>query len=237
MIKQENISMKGIKEERFGMIGLFIISGRARAFLLGIWGAYIVFGLCFNYHISTHGYYSLPLLPIVALSLSPLGSWFLARLAEVDSPFGGDAGWVRSTLILILLYGILSTVWDVRNQMKAVDYRPQEQTWAEIGQVLQDGSTEALTQDYGTRLAYWSWRSADIWPSSGDLYQASLRGNNRNIDKLFDEVATSKKFFLVTDMDDFKKQPELRARLADYPVIAQGEDYLIYDLQGTQDNQ
>jgi len=214
-----------------GLIGLFFVSGQARAFLLGIWGAYIIFGLYFNYHISTHDYYSLPLLPIVVLSLAPLGSWFLARLAEAGK------GWERSALILILFYGILSTVWDVRNQMKAVDYRPQEKAWAEIGQVLQDGSTEALTQDYGTWLAYWGWRGADIWPSSGDLYQASVRGNTKDINKLFDEVAVSKKYFLVTDMDDFKKQPELRARLSEYPLIAQGEGYLIYDLESTQEKQ
>jgi len=224
-----------------GLIGLFLVSGQARSFLLGIWGAYVVFGLYFNYHISTHDYYSLPLLPIVALSLAPLGSWFFTRLADIvpaSSPQGeGETGrgWVRSALILILLYGILSTVWDVRNQMKAVDYRPQEQSWAEIGQALQDGSTEALTQDYGTWLAYWGWRSTDIWPSSGDLYQAGLRGNARDIDKLFDDVAASKRYFLVTDMGDLKKQPELRARLAEYPVIAQGDDYLIYDLQNKQE--
>jgi len=215
----------------FGLIGLFLVKGRARAFLLGIWGAYIVFGLYFNYHISTHDYYSLPLLPIVALSLAPLGDWFLARLTEAGP------GWVRSALIFILFYGILSTVWDVRNRMKAVDYRPQKQAWAEIGQVLQDGSTEALTQDYGTWLAYWGWRSADIWPSSGDLYQASLRGNDRNIDQLFDNVVASKKYFLVTDMDDFKKQPVLHARLTEYPVIAQGDEYIIYNLQGTLESQ
>ena len=65
----------------FGLIGLFLVSGRARAFLFGIWGAYFVFGLYFNYHISTHDYYSMSLLPIVALSLVPLGDRFFARLA------------------------------------------------------------------------------------------------------------------------------------------------------------
>lgn len=220
-----------------GLIGLFLISGRVRAFLLGIWGAYLLFGFYFNYHISTHDYYSLPLLPIVALSLAPLGSWFFARLADIVPNGEAGKGWVRGALIFILSYGILSTVWDVRSQMKAVDYRPQEKAWAEIGQVLQDGSTEALTQDYGTWLAYWSWRSADIWPSSGDLYQASVRGNTKDIDKLFDDVAASKRYFLVTDMDDFKKQPELHARLADYPLVAQGDGYLIYDLHGKQESQ
>jgi hypothetical protein len=214
-----------------GLLGLLLVSGRARVFLLGVWGAYFVFGLYFNYHISTHDYYSLPLLSIVALSLALLGNRFFAYLADAG------VGWVRGALSLILLYGILSTVWDIRNQVKAVDYRPQQATWAEIGQALQGGSTAALTQDYGTWLAYWGWRSAEIWPSSGDLYQASARGNTRDIAKLFDEIAASKTYFLVTDMNDFKKQPELRAWLAEYPVVAQGDGYIIYNLQGVLESQ
>jgi hypothetical protein len=58
-----------------------------------------------------------------------------------------------------------------------------------------------------------------------------VRGNQPDIDKLFAEVATQKALFLVTDLDDFAKQKELRAKLEDYPVIVQGDDYLIYDLQ------
>ena len=220
-----------------GLLGLFLVNKQVRCFLLGIWGGDLVFGLYFNYHISTHDYYSLPLLPIVALSLAPLGSLVFARLADIVPRGESSTGWVRSALLVILFYGILSTVWDVRNQMKAADYRPQEAMWMEIGQYLQGGSVEALTQDYGTWLAYWGWHSAEIWPSSGDLYQASVRGNSRDVDELFDEVTASRKYFLVTDMDDFKKQPELRARLADYPVSAQGEGYIIYDLQGTLENQ
>jgi hypothetical protein len=215
-----------------GLVGLFIIRERvARSFLFGIWGAYLVFGLYFNYHISTHDYYSLPLIPIVAISLAPLGSMFFARLADIVPERGAGSGWVRSALSLILLFGVFSTMWGVRNQMKSVDYRPQEETWLEIGRVLQDGSVEALTQDYGTWLAYFGWQNATIWPSYGDLSQADARGNIRDINKLFDDVAASKIYFLVTDMDDFKKQPELQKRLAEYPIVRQGEGYLIYDLQ------
>jgi hypothetical protein len=35
----------------------------------------------------------------------------------------------------------------------------------------------------------------------------------------------------VTDLEDFAKQKELRALLAGYPLIIQGDGYLIYDLQ------
>ncbi len=210
-----------------GLLGVLIIRKReARAFLLGLWGAYLVFGIYFNYHISTHDYYSLPLLAIVALSLAPVGDWFFPRLAEAG------AGWVRSAVFIVLLYGAFSVTWDVRNQMKVVDYRPQVEYWAEIRETLgPNTSVVALTEDYGNRLAYWGWMKAEIWPSYGDLYQADVRGNQRDIEKLFDEVAAQKEFFLVTDLDDFAKQTELQAQLEDYPLLVQGNGYLIYDLQ------
>ncbi|GAB4417456.1 MAG: hypothetical protein Kow002_03860 [Anaerolineales bacterium] len=208
-----------------GLLGLLLSQGSVRAFLTGIWGSYVVFGLYFNYHISTHDYYSLPLIPVVALSLAVLGERFFVNLAEAGQ------GWVRSAILLVLLYGIFSTVWDVRNQMKSIDYRPQEAMWIEIGETLQDHAVIALTQDYGTWLAYWGWQRATIWPSYGDLYQASARGNPKDIQSLFDEAAASKTYFLVTDMEDLKKQPELRARLDEFPIAAQGEGYLIYALQ------
>jgi hypothetical protein len=210
-----------------GLLGLFLVRERVvRAFLLGIWGAYLVFGLYFNYHISTHDYYSLPLIAIVAVSLAPLGDWFFARLREAS------LGWVRSALLVVLLYGIFSTVWDVRNQMKSMDYRPQAAYWAEIHEVLgTQTSVVALTEDYGLRMAYWGWMKATIWPSSGDLYQADARGNQRDIGRLFAETAAKKSLFLVTDLEDFAKQKELQALLAGYPVLVQGDGYLIYDLQ------
>ena len=210
-----------------GLLGLFFIHERSRrAFLLGIWGAYLVFSLYFNYHISTHDYYSLPLIPIVAVSLAPLGDQFFTQLR------GAGSGWVRTVVFVILLYGVLSTVWNVRNEMKSVDYRPQAARWVEIRELLGTGpSFVALTEDYGNRLAYWGWLKAPLWPSSGDLYQADVRGKQRDIEKLFAEMTEQKAFFLVTDLEDFAKQPELQAELALYPVLVRGDGYLIYDLQ------
>ena len=210
-----------------GLVGLFLVSGRARTFLLGLWGAYFVFGLYFNYHISTHDYYSLPLLPIVALSLAPLGSWFFARLR--DTSYG--IGWMRISLFIVLLYGVFSTVWNVRNVMKSVDYRSQEAYWLEIRDELGlQNSVIALTEDYGLRMVYWGWLKTALWPSSGDLYQADVRGNQRDIEVLFAETAAPKALFLVTDLEDFSKQKELQALLDGYSMF-QGDNYLVYDLQ------
>jgi hypothetical protein len=216
-----------------GLLGVFLARERSlRVFMLGIWGAYLIFGLYFNYHISTHDYYSLPLIPIVALSLAPLGDRFFAHLTEASFPYGTNAGWVRGAVTAILLYGVLSTVWNVRNEMKSIDFRPQAARWAEIRETLgPDASFIALTEDYGNRLAYWGWMKAPLWPSSGDLYQADVRGNQQDVEKLFAEMKVQNAFFLVTDLSDFAKQPRLQAQLAPYPILVQADGYLIYDLQ------
>jgi hypothetical protein len=217
--------------------GLFIMLGllgfvltkdkRMRVFLSGLWGAYILYGLFFDYHVATHDYYHLPLIPIVAVSLASFGDWFFARLAEA-----AVQRWMRSAVYAILIYGLFSVVWDVRNQMKSVDYRPQAALWAEIGGKLDHQTTAvALTQDYGSRLEYWGWTTASIWPSLGDLYYAEVRGDQHSFNKILDEMTRKKDFFLVTDFDELKLQPELQKHLSTYPVYSEGDGYVIYDLR------
>jgi len=225
-----------------GLLGLFFFPGRkARGTLAGMWISYLLFGLYFNYHISTHDYYSLPLLPIVSLSLSGLGTWFFSALAQFAHGTGNaiapgeetsrGVNWRRAFLLVIMAYGMFSVVWTVRNDMKSTDYRPRQDWWEEISAALgRDASLAALTEDYGLQLSYWGWQNAAVWPSSGDIYLSQVRGSQRNFQAFFDRIAGKKAFFLVTDMDDFNRQPELQALLAGYPLHAGGDGYLIYDL-------
>lgn len=212
-----------------GLLGLLLIKdGRTRMFLFGLWGAYLLFGLFFNYHIATHDYYHLPLIPIVGLSLAPLGDWFFARLREVTVQ-----PWTRSAVYLILIFGLFSMIWDVRNQMKVVDYRPQAKMWAEIGEHFHHSTRViALTQDYGSRLEYWGWRRFSTWPYSGDTAYANIRRGVFTFDDLFERYSSKMSYFLVTDFEEFNRQPQLKERLFSfYPVYAEGEGYLIFDLK------
>jgi hypothetical protein len=213
----------------FALLSVFLIQDRGlRSFLYGIWGAYILFGLFFNYHIATHDYYHLPLLPIVGLSLAPLGDWFFTRLKERDIQ-----PWARIGIAVILIFGLFSVLWDVRNQMKAVDYRPEAAMWAEIGaQFDEKARIVALTQDYGSRLEYWGWRESANWPYLGDAGFANIRGGTFTFEDLFNRYSSKMSYFLVTDFDEFNRQPELKERLFSfYPVSAQGDGYLIFDLK------
>ncbi|HZJ22347.1 MAG TPA: glycosyltransferase family 39 protein, partial [Anaerolineales bacterium] len=103
------------------LLAFFLVKeNRLRSLMSGLWGAYLLYGLFFDYHVATHDYYHLPLIPIVALSLGLFGDWFFARLAEASLH-----RYQRSAVYLILFFGLLSVVWNVRNQIKAVDYRPE----------------------------------------------------------------------------------------------------------------
>ena len=212
-----------------GLLGFFLVlDRRVRIFLYSLWGAYLLYGLFFDYHTPTHDYYHLPFIPIVAVSLAPLGEWFFARLTEVTAQ-----RWTRSAVYVILAYGVLSVMWDVRNQMKSMDYRPDAALWTEIGgQFDEDARIVALTQDYGSRLQYWGWRTAAVWPYVGDVNYVDVRGGKFSFEKLFNAYSSKRDFFLVTDFNEFERQSELKERLfASYPVYVQGNNFLIFDLQ------
>jgi hypothetical protein len=209
-----------------GLIGLFFFEKEGRRFALGLWVGYASFGLYFNYHISSHDYYSLPLIPIVALSLAPLADWFFTQLAKLT-----PTRLTRFSAFCLLLFGLLASLWNIRAEMKRIDYRPEAQMWAEIGEKLGDKNTAGLTQDYGSRLAYWGWKTLTSWQTYGDLvYHDDLRGAQSDFEQQFENIASKKELFLVTDFDQLKRQPFLKEKLSAYPIFAEGDGYIIFDL-------
>jgi len=210
-----------------GLLGFFLVKEKQmQGLMIGLWSGYLLYGMFFDYHIATHDYYHLPFILIVALSLGPIGGWVAAHWVESTRGVG------RDVVFIILLYGLFSVVWDVRNQMKAVDYRPEAAMWAQIGEQLGDKGTIALTQDYGSRVEYWGWRTVTIWPYASDIDYSKLRsGNGAAFDKLFEDYSGKKALFLVSDFEELKNQPELKSKLNGYAIYAQGDGYVIYDLQ------
>lgn len=210
-----------------GLLGLYFFEKEKRRFLLGLWAGYALFGFYFNFHISSHDYYSLPLIPIIALSLAPLGGVLLSKLAEV-APFGIP----RALIVCTLLFGLFAVNWNARNQLSAVDYRPEAGMWAEIRETVEGYNLAGLTQDYGSRLLYWGWRTSVAWPTYGDLYYRSeLRGSEFDFDAFFDQTVQRRDLFIVTDFHELERQPLLKERLKEYPVFAEGDGYVIYDIR------
>jgi hypothetical protein len=208
------------------LLGLLFFTDEKQRFMTALWAGYLLFGLYFNYHISSHDYYSLPLIPIVALSVVPLAELGFAQLSRL-----ANTRVSRIVVFGIFLLGLFASIWNLRAEMKSVDYRPEVLMWRKIGLETSGYNLAGLTQDYGSRLAYWGWMPMTSWPTFGDLnYHQDLRGAQEDFEKQFEVLALRKDLFIVTDFDELDRQPFLEQKLSQFPVFEQGDGYIIYDL-------
>ena len=207
--------------------GLFVAHRRAMAFLTGLFAGYFVYGMTFAYHITTHDYYQLPLIPIVALALAPVAETLFAQAEKLR------AGWfARIALAALISLVAFIQIWNVRVELARDDWRPDAQFWVDLGAKLgQNGPVLAISQDYGYRLAYWGWQEVDSWYDSGDLDLRALDGRQIDLLERFQEQAAGKRFLVVTHTGKFDQQPEIKDFVyKTYPVFAEGKGYLIFDL-------
>lgn len=210
------------------LLGLLLVKARATSsMLLGLWGAYFAFAIFFDYHISTHNYYSLPLVPIAALSLTPLAEEVFVRLSEASSRSRTKRLFAASFLML----GLFAALWTSRVTLKSQDYRPEAEFWQQVGDIVRDYRVVALTQDYGLPLVYWGWAGAANWPDLTDIEYHALRGGGAVFEKTFARLTGNKELFLVTDLAELARQPDLKAQLHKYGIFAENERYIIYDLR------
>jgi len=211
------------------LLAVFLIPGRGRLLVLGLWAGYFLLGLTFPFQIYTHDYYSLALVPVVAISLAPLADLVLKRLDE--SPRLWKALFI---LVFLVISGYYT--WVSRSQFYGRDYRLEPVPWKQMGADLpNDGDIIALTHDYGNRLKYYGWRMVNrMWPGSGDLSLSEAAGSDRigNFEAYFQDQTAGMEYFLVTLFGDLNAQPELKSELYDhYDIYAQGDGYVLFDLR------
>jgi len=173
----------------------------------------------------THNYYHLQLVPIIGLSLAPLVEPIRERLSQQERIW-------QVLFVGVVMIGLLFPLVVSVGELKRVDYRNEPGYWQEIAaQLPTDGKIIALTQDYGYRLSYYGWRKVQLWPNSGELKLSDLRGVSKEFEELFAKRTEGKSYFLITAMGQFNNQPALKQYLNEqYPLSAEGDGYLIYDL-------
>jgi len=218
-------SLMGFAPLLLGLLGVLIAPSRLRALLLGLWVGYGLYGLFLPYQMYTHSYYHLQLVPILALSLAPAAGILAGRLS-------GQALLYRILFVVITLLGMAFPAWQSIAELKRVDYRGEPAYWQQIASYLPtDGKIIGLTQDYGYRLMYYGWRKVTLWPVRGERNLSVLRGRSKEFDDYFAKRIDGKDYFLITSFGQFNDQPDLKQTLQDrYPLIADGDGYLIYDL-------
>ena len=199
-------------------LGWLVLAAKpARAFLSALWSGYILYGLVFPHHIASHDYYSLPLIPIAALSLAPLATAILPRIWNAATSRFARIAILLSTFFFLLSYTAISYL-DARME----DTRSSAQAYAEIGETLQhQPGIVALTTGYGYPLAYYGWQNVSLWSAADNFEQG------------FSKQTFEKAYFVVTDFDELARQLQLAEKLSAYRVFAQTREYIIYDLKAS----
>ncbi len=211
-----------------GLLGALLFAARpGRGLALGLWAGYFAFGMAFAHHISTHDYYSLPLIPIAALCISPLAGSALVYFRSLRP------GWmVRLLAAGILVFCTGWVGWDIRTGLKRTDYRPQVAFWETLGEKLGHRSgIISLSADYSFPLAYFGWVTPTNWWTSADFAYREQAGGNFDMLTWFDQQTAGANLFVVTDFADLARQPQIKQLLYDrYAIYDQGEGYVIFDL-------
>ncbi len=216
-----------------GLLGVLTLPGRARALSLGLWAGYAAIGLSVPSLIISHTYYNLVLVPIVALSLSPLADLFMSRLPRRPRIW-------RVAALGVALVGVAYPAWMARNALVAVDYRQEPRIWQRIGESLPtDGPIIGLTHDYNTRLRYYGWTAVAQWPHVSDMQMNALAGGNYDLNSPsfaaeFAQRTEGYAYFMVTLFGELDEQPALRSMLYDHYPYVEGDGYVLFDLRGAR---
>ena len=134
-------------------------AGRPRTLLVSLWAGYVLFGLVFTLHISTHNYYSLPAVPIVALSL---GALLDAALSRLRISTGTATALVAAATAVVAV----TVAWRLHPVFTDPAYEEKADRYRAIGEAA-DHTARALYVDehYGDPASYYGWMSGKLLAS------------------------------------------------------------------------
>ncbi len=209
-------------------VGVWLLPKKARIISLALWVGYLIYGMAFAHHIISHEYYSIPLIPAVALSLAPVAGLIFERIST-------HGKLTQFAMVGVLAFSMFYSGWMARSILLSKDYRLEGIGWTEVGKALpQQGGLIGITHEQGYRLAYFGWAMVNPWVTTAAQEQAIARmpDPQTTFKNLFDSTVQGKDYFVVTLFNEFDALPMLKAYLYDhYPVYSQGDGYLIFDLQ------
>jgi 4-amino-4-deoxy-L-arabinose transferase-like glycosyltransferase len=215
-------SLFGLTVIFLSLAGALLAPARLRWLLISLWVGYVLYGLTLPFQMYTHSYYHIQLIPIVALGLA-------SALNPILESVSGQGRVGRAGFILLIVAVIGYQSWVARSVLISENFRHEPAFWQGVGEALPaDADVIALTQDYGFRLMLWGWRKVSLWPLSTGL--SETRGGEQDAGD-FAALTAGKEYFLVTAFGQLEKQPNLKKILEQYPIAAQGDGYMLYDLQ------
>jgi hypothetical protein len=215
-------SLFGLTVLILSLLGTLLAPSRARWLLISLWIGYLLYGLTLPFQMFTHSYYHIQLIPVVALGLAPVAEAIAIKAYGLPR-----VGKVAIVVLALTLLGYQS--WIGRSILVAEDFSHAPSAWETIGKAIpSNAEVIGLTQDYGYDLMYWGWRRVALWPLSTDL--STVKNGGRDLAGRFTDLTTGEDYFLVTAFGQLDQQPNLKKILAEYPIAAQGDGFVLYNL-------
>lgn len=259
-----------------GVAGIFMFNERMPKFMLtGLLISYILFGMMFTFHIHTHDYYQMQFIPVVALSLGPLGARLINFIPAIfrSKKIATAVAAVILVSALIIGVGVRQNGFKERkdnikliasliginpqfNNFMTKDYKREVKAAEQIGEIVgHSTNTVFLTSDYGRSLTYHGELAGLPWPISSslknreerkipipakeELYNPHYLLIRTYKSALFNTTSApggyiryKPDYFIITAHEELEKQPDVKVFLyKNFPVFAQSEDYLIFDLR------
>jgi hypothetical protein len=214
-----------------GILGiLFFREGVPRSLVMGLWTGYVCFALVLSYNLATHDYYQLQFIPIVGLCIGPLLSLIMSKVEQIRP----QLHW-RIAIWSVLLLALILSMAEARSRLVNTDAEHKVRTQREIGELVKHSRTTVfLSSDYGVPLQYEGLLSGSSWPLQWDLEWERLAGvRSLAAQERFKTwyAKESPDYFIVEDLGEFERQPDLKEFLSKFPVVSHSSDYVIFKLK------
>jgi 4-amino-4-deoxy-L-arabinose transferase-like glycosyltransferase len=196
-----------------GLLGLLLVKGaRLGWLLLGLGGSYVAFGLIFDYHISTHYYYTLQLVPSVALA----GGSAIAFLIDRTRRMRGGPVRVAALHGLAAALVLLAARQVVHHGRTANDFESPEVAAAVGDLVGHSTSVVYLARYYGRPLEYFGRLSGAYWPRPTMAGAYDPDGpRDVSVEDRLAALAFTPEYFVITDLREARRH---HADLQEYLV-------------------
>lgn len=206
--------------------GVLLMDARSFPIFAGWWVGVLIFGLVFPYQTITHEYYSLILIPLVAISIAPILQLIVEKAAV-------SRKWTQYGIGIVVSLAAFYGAYAAMGTMRASDYGLEPASWQKVADAIPQGEPFiALTGDYGMRLNYFGWRSPSrMWPDANDAALATLQGKpQEDFDSFFAAQTKGIKYFLITADSELARQPLLQQALQRFPLYREGNGFKLFDL-------
>lgn len=207
-------------------VGTLLAPSRMRSLLVGIWIGYVLYGISLPHQTTTHSYYHLQLVPVIALGMTGVFEAARDKLQQ-------QARLWQAIALVVVLGVVAHSAWIFRSTLFAADYREQPAFWQRVGAAIpHDGNTIGLVDGYGYLLNYYGGWNLRLWPITAEFDLAAMRGSDwGSFEDYFEDRTADVQYFLVTESGEFERQVELKTYLeTNARVHTRGDGFIIYDL-------